>query len=203
MGVVVLGSVLACGRSGYQYIENDDLGLYARVPHGWTVYDERDLFPDASDRRLDDVRERTWVRSFDASPDPSVEASQNPGNADPTGLVVVRALTPDERDALDLSALRGGGNPARDPVAQDEAGSTVDVLVNEPVEFDGGFSGVHMVFTTSGDGPLQVVDRTAVRDAATTMIAVLEVGCHESCYFESHGDEIADLVDSWTFQEVR
>jgi hypothetical protein len=29
------------------------------------------------------------------------------------------------------------------------------------------------------------------------------VGCNEQCFFETHKDEIADLVDSWTIQEVR
>jgi hypothetical protein len=42
-----------------------------------------------------------------------------------------------------------------------------------------------------------------VHNAQTTAIAVFQVGCTETCYFETHKDEIADLVDSWTIQEVR
>jgi hypothetical protein len=29
------------------------------------------------------------------------------------------------------------------------------------------------------------------------------VACDPECYFETHHDEIADVVDSWTIQEVR
>jgi hypothetical protein len=48
-----------------------------------------------------------------------------------------------------------------------------------------------------------VFDRTAVRNAETTALAVFEVSCSEDCYFETHQDEIADVVDSWTIQEVQ
>jgi hypothetical protein len=48
-----------------------------------------------------------------------------------------------------------------------------------------------------------VFDRTAVRNAETTAFAVFEVSCSEDCYFETHQAEIADLVDSWTIEEVQ
>ena len=51
------------------------------------------------------------------------------------------------------------------------------------------------------EGATAVVDRTAVRNDATTAVAFFEVSCSETCYFETHQDEIADLVDSWTIQE--
>jgi hypothetical protein len=210
--LVVVGAALVtaapgCGRSGFQYVENDDLGVYARLPDDWAVYDEADLFPDASDRELESRRSNLWVRTFDAGADPSVEASQSPGSGDPTGLMVIRALGPQERDALNVSSMRGGGNPARDPIMMQSAGVTEDgtqvqVLVDEPVTFAGDFSGVHTVFAMSQGDRTVVIDRTAVRNAETTALAVFEVSCSEDCYFETHQDEIADLVDSWTIEEV-
>ena len=71
--LAVAGS--ACGGSGYQYVKNDDLGIYARLPDDWTVFDEDDLFPDATERELERQAQSLWVRVFDASDDPSIDAA--------------------------------------------------------------------------------------------------------------------------------
>ena len=73
-----------------------------------------------------------WVRTFDGSDDPSAEASTSPGGDDPTGIVQVRVLTPDEREQINLSALQGLGNPQADPVAAARANVPVQVLQDEP-----------------------------------------------------------------------
>ncbi len=101
--------------------------------------------------------------------------------------------------------FRGGGDPARDPVAADAADTegVITVLSDEPVEFEGGYSGVHTVFVIDQGGTPVVTDQTAVRNAQSTAIALFQVGCTETCYFETHKDAIADLVDSWTIQEAR
>jgi hypothetical protein len=173
------------------------------VPGDWKIYDEQDLFPEDSDTQLERRRQAMWVRTFDGSDDPSAEASTSPGDGDPTGIVQVRALDPDEREQVNLSALRGLGNPQADPVAAARADVPVQVLVDEPVEFDGGYHGVHTVFAvTPEDGnDLVVTDRTVLLDAASTTMFVFQVACAEDCYLETHKDEIAEIVDSWTIQE--
>jgi hypothetical protein len=195
----------ACGASGYQYIENDDVGLYAKLPDDWTVYDETDLFPDESEREREMRAQGLWVRTFTGAADADVEASQQIGD-DPVGQVVVQAIGPDDRETFDLQTLRGGGDPARDPMAaqgQDLGEDlSVTVLSDESVTFAGGFSGVHTVFVVQMAGDATVTDRTAVRNADTTVMAVFEVSCTERCYSETHQDEIADIVESWTIEEV-
>jgi hypothetical protein len=195
---------VACGSSGYQYVENDDLGVYARLPDDWAVYDEADLYPDDSDRERERRTSRMWLRTFDAADEPSVEASRSAGNDTPTGIMEVRGLTPQEREQLDLGALRGGGNPALDPVAAAASGApNVEIISDDPVEFNGGFTGVHTVFVVDEGGTPVVTERMALRNATTTAIALFQVSCSETCYFETHKDDIADLVESWTIQEVR
>ncbi len=202
-GVVVAMGVGACGGSGYQFVQNDDLGVYAKLPGDWEIYDERDLFPEDSDTQLERRREGMWVRTFDGSDDPSAEASTSPGEGDPTGIVQVRALSPDEREQINLSALRGLGNPQADPVAAARANAPVQVLADEPVKFDGGYHGVRTVFavTPEGGNHLVVTDRSVLLDAASTTIFVFQVACADDCYLETHKDEIVDIVDSWTIQE--
>jgi hypothetical protein len=205
LGVVVAAAAVgggACGGSGYQFVQNEDLGVYAKLPGDWKIYDEHDLFPDDSDRQLERRSQLMWLRTFDGSDDPSAEASTRAGDADPTGAVQVRALTPDEREQINLSALRGLGNPQGDPVAAARANVPVQVLANDPVKFDGGYHGVHVVFAVAGSGgDLVVTDRTVLLDADSTTMFVFQVACAEDCYLETHKDEIADIVDSWTIQE--
>lgn len=201
--LVLVGLAAACGGSGHQFVENGDLGVYAKLPGDWTVYDDADLFPDDSDRQLERRRETMWVQTFDASGEPSVEASQAPGGAHPTGIVQARLLSPEEREQINLSALRGLGNPQGDPVAAAGQDNSVEVLLDEPVEFDGGYHGVHTVFSVrpQDDGDAVFTDRTVLLDAPTTTMFVFQVACEEECFLDTHGDEIADVVDSWTIQE--
>jgi hypothetical protein len=199
--VAVAGS--ACGGSGYQYVKNDDLGIYARLPDDWTVFDEDDLFPDATERELDRQAQSLWVRVFDASEDPSIDAAENFDGPKPAGVVVARALTIEQREALDLAMLRGLGDPARNPLTRAETEPGYEVLLDEAVEYEGGFSGVHTVYVTAETGSRVVVDQTALRDSSSSAIVMFVVGCEEECYADTHKDEIADLVDSWTIQEVR
>jgi hypothetical protein len=193
----------ACGGSGYQFVQNAHLGVYAKLPGDWEIYDEHDLFPEDSEKQLERRSQGMWVRTFDGSDDPSVEASTSPGDRDPTGIVQVRALTPGEREQINLSALRGLGNPQADPVAAARADVPVQVLADEPVEFDGGYHGVHTVFavTPPGGDDVVVTDRTVLLDAASTTMFVFQLACTEDCYLDTHKDEIADIVDSWTIQE--
>jgi hypothetical protein len=207
LGVVAATSAAGCGRSGYQTIENEDAGLYARLPDDWAVYDEAQLDPDMSERELEQTRAVAWVRAFNANDEPTADGSNDLTSDSPTGAVQFLALPPSVRDALSLSALRGALNPAQDPVALQTAAPAegqpqVQVLVNEPVEFDAGFTGVHTVFQVDFGDEVSVIDRTALRNGASTFAALFEVRCSETCYFETHKDEIADLVDSWTIQEV-
>jgi hypothetical protein len=193
----------ACGGSGYQFVQNEDLGVYAKVPDGWTVYDEADLFPDESDEQLERRRASSWLRTFDASDDPSVEDSQSPGESEPTGVVQVQQLTAEMREQMSLSAMRGLGNPMNDPVAASRQSEEVDVLVDEPVEFDGGYHGVHTVFAVAPEpgADLVVIDRTVLLDSASTTMFMFQVACEERCYLDTHHDEITETVDSWTIQE--
>lgn len=201
--VAVVGS--ACGGSGYQYVKNDDLGIYAKLPAEWTVYDEDDLFPEATDTQLDMQSETRWIRTFDAADSPSVASTQTLDGPTPAGRLEHSLLTVEQRENLDLGALRGRGDPARDPLAAEQQGGAaagVKVILDEPVEFEGGYTGIHTVFVVENDGKPFVIDQTAVRDSLSSAIVSFLVGCNEQCFFETHKDEIADLVDSWTIQEV-
>jgi hypothetical protein len=193
-----------CGSSGSQYISNDSLGVYARIPSDWRVYDEKDIFADLSDVERQAQSSGMWIRTFDAADEPSVEHANGAGTEDPTGNVQVLRLSPRVRDQMSMSALRGLGDPSQDPVALAAQDPDFGVIANDSVTFDGGFHGVHTVFTVKDptDGTTTVFDRTAVLDGPGETAYLFQVACNPQCYFETHKDEIADVVDSWTIQEV-
>ncbi|HET6949198.1 MAG TPA: hypothetical protein VFI47_02425 [Acidimicrobiales bacterium] len=214
IGLATTLGAVACGSSGYQYVQNDELGVYAKVPDDWAVYDEEALFPDDSERERERRLAVTWTRSFDASDDPSPDHSKTLASAEPTGRVRVFGLPPEFREQVNLSALRGLGmdDPQLDPVALSQQESGVQVVSDEPVTFDGGYHGVRTVFTidpqaaeatAGGDMGTVVVDQTTVLNSTSDVVYIFQVSCTEQCYFDTHKDAIADIVDSWTIQEVR
>lgn len=212
----------ACGSSGYQYVENDELGVYAKVPDDWTVYDEDAMFPDDTDVQRAQRLATSWTRTFDASEEPSVEHTGNRAATVPTGRIQVIRLNDQVRNQISLSGLRGigaVGDPAADPLVVATQDPGVSVVIDEPVTFDGGFHGVHTVFRVDPsrradagtgaaeaaptDTPPFVVDQTTVLDATSSRAYIFQVSCSDECYANTHKDAIADIVDSWTIQEVR
>jgi hypothetical protein len=201
---------IACGGSGYQYVQNDDLGVYAKLPDGWTVYDERELlasvgdFESADDPALDRAASQLWFRGFDSSSEPTVEGSFVLDGEEPHGYLQVQPLTAEQREQVNVATLRSLANDGVDPVAamrQDPTGD-IGVLRDEAVEFDGGYHGVHTVFSKSADGGSSVVDQTVVLNSTSSVLFIFIVACDQRCYTQTHKDEIADIVDSWTIQET-
>jgi hypothetical protein len=126
----------------------------------------------------------------------------------PSGRVQILAVLPQDREVLSLRMMRGRGNPNADPLTLEDqpppSGETYTVLVDEPVDFDGGYSGVHTVFAVEGvEGGPFVWEQTVLRNSTSTRMYIFRVSCSAECFFETYNDEIKDFVDSWTIQEVR
>jgi hypothetical protein len=205
--LLVSASALSGCASGYQYIKNDEMGVYARVPEGWAVYGTADLRPGDTERELERLEQVRWVRTFhggDGQHD--VQASVSPSGPVPAGGVLIEAISPERREVLDLRTMRGGGNAALDPIMLESQppadGSTYTVLQDEPVEFDGGYSGIHTIWAVTSQGQTFITEQTVLRDAPSTRMFLFTVSCDEQCYFETYKDQIQDFVDSWTIQEV-
>ena len=203
---VVLVLLAACGGPRYQYVQNEDFGVYAKLPASWSVHDEKQLFPDLSDQELKDFHRSNWMRTFTGD---GLKANKSllfvGDSSEPVGMVRIQALTPQIRERISLASLRGFAalDDLNRDVMQD---SDIKVVRDEPVSFKGGFHGVRTVFETSvphGGGATAVVDSTALLNDNSTVMYVFNVTCTTKCYFETHKDEIAKVVDSWTIQEVR
>jgi hypothetical protein len=206
----------ACAGSGYQYVENEDQGVFAKVPGDWAVYDTEALLaamhPDRplTGAALEQQLTRVWMRGFDASAEPSAEGTMKLGGPEPRGFVQVQALAPAQRDQINLSGLRSavlGTDPMASVEQQAAAGGAppenVQVLVDEPSEFDGGYHGTHNVYAVQQSAGVAIVDQTALLDSTSSKLYLFVVSCDENCYFRTRSDEIAQIVDSWTIEDTR
>ncbi|HEX8803950.1 MAG TPA: hypothetical protein VF743_07145, partial [Acidimicrobiales bacterium] len=196
-----------CAGSGYQYVKNEDLGVFAKVPDDWTIYEGEEVFAAVSPAGTTEAEtERAmagrWFRGFDASDDPSPEATMQLGGETPRGYVQILQLTRAQRDQINITSMRSavlGVDPLAAPDPQSPTPAPdVQVVTDEPAEFDGGYHGVHTVFATPGDEGIAVVDQTALLNKTNSVLYLFVVTCDEDCYFETRSDEINDIVDSWT-----
>ena len=199
--VVIALTVAACGGSGYEYVENDDAGLYFRVPDTWSV-----VPVDTTDEGIPEtlLQSEQWVRLLDRSTEPGLANLQAVLPRQPVGLASVSSVaTNSERDGLDYVALRSmalGGED--DPLAlASTPDSGVELVSIDDVTTDDGLRGERIVFTvTRDDGGLVTFDQTALVNPLTTEIYRLFLKCESHCYEASRG-EIDDIVDSWTIEQ--
>ncbi|HEY8057723.1 MAG TPA: hypothetical protein VID94_03185 [Acidimicrobiales bacterium] len=207
VGVALGLSLAACGGSGYEYVSNDEAGIFFKVPDDWSVIDvETD---DGTLGRpgvpLD------WVRVVDSSSAPTVTNYRTPVPADPVGIAVVEPVeTASQRDGLSLEMLRTyalSGYVAEtdapvDPLAlNQEADGPLEMIDGYDINLDGGFHGQRIVFDLEIEpGQVVTIDQTALVDPETTEVYRLLIKCEAHCYADRRA-EIDDIVDSWTIDQ--
>jgi hypothetical protein len=165
------------------------------------MYDEEDLFAstgqDLSELELETIADRMWFRGFDGGDDPAMEEMLLLAGPEPRGFVSVLNLTVAQREQMNITQMRGFS-----PLdLTSEAAATNQLISEEPVEFDGGYHGIHTVFARQEEGGVAIVDQTILLDSTSSTMFRFVVGCDEDCYFETHTGDIETIVDSWTIQE--
>lgn len=205
--IVVLAAVCAtvlaaCGAPKYKYVKSTSDRTFLRVPSKWTLYDEDDLLEasDDSAESKEQFKKLTWSVAFDASPKPSLDhiLSQT---SQPSGLVQVRTLLPEQRDTFKLADLRSLLLPF-DPLS-DEARSLgdVEVLDVKDVRRDGGLHGSELLLNLkSSEGKLLKWRQIALIDAAVSKVHILAISCDDECYSANEG-VIDRVIDSWKVKE--
>ena len=211
LAVFVAGSsavIAACGSSGYQYVENPEMGVYAKIPDDWATYNEQELYSvltvlnGGSGVALERELAHTWYRGFDSSNEPSVQGTQMFSASEPRGFVQIRTLLAEQRESVNVSILRSSVS-GTDPVSamEENPAGDVEIVSDEPVEFEGGYHGVHTVYAMTLGNGTAVIDQTTVLDASNSVMYTFVVGCNPGCYSDTHADVIDTIVESWTIQE--
>ncbi len=174
----------ACGRSGFQYIENDTDTVFVKIPSNWELLSEGivDFTVTNEDGQLellpgDEVL--PWRAVFDASPE--AERGQLKHVA---GSVEVQPVDRRLRSGLDLGRFLGF-----DP---NEPTEGVEVLRRYRVS-EGRFNGLRIVYRPDLDGSVRAtVDRVLLTDDRGSAVYDLILFCSVDCYDENQAviDEI-------------
>jgi hypothetical protein len=169
---------------------------YFKVPDSWKLFDQAQLL--AADKSLSaeeraDLEDNGWQTAFDASPKPSIRHFTSSAKRYPQGRALVLPLSADVADQLSLKSLR---NLFFDiDGSEDTPGAKV--ISYDPVTFDGGFRGSHLVAEVVNGDTTYRINQIVVVDQDTKKVHALVVSCSKSCY-AANQHEIEEVIDSYT-----
>ena len=189
--VVVLALLAtSCGRSGYQYIENEETGVYAKIPEEWSVISEGLIDfalvgEDGQMAILPGEGTYPWRAYFDAAP--GAEAN---GFDRVLGAVEVQPVDRRLRSSLNLETLVGF-----DPNAPTEE---YNVLYRSDVERNG-LNGMRLIYETELSGIESTVDRLMLTADRFTTVYEVRIFCGTVC-FADNANVIEEIMDTFTVE---
>lgn len=193
--------VAACEGSGYRYVKNSAIKTYFKVPESWKLYDQDTIVADQgsalSPQQAARSKVNQWVVAFDGDPNPSIDHVLDENSKHPMGFARVRALGTEERETLNLQALRNEVLPL-DQI--NSSRSRVEPLKITDIVRPGGLHGTREVHNIEVESGYLTIDQTALVDPETRLLYVFVVGCEAQCYVDNK-KVIDNVVRSWTIKE--
>lgn len=186
--VAVCLAAAACGRSGYQYIENGDDTVFVKIPENWEVVSEGvvdyTVTPDGDLQLLPGDSALPWRATFVETPPGA------PGS--PTGITGAVEIQPVDR------RMRGDLNPYRFfGIDLDDTTDGIEVVRHDLVEMDG-ISGPRLVWKqTNEQGEEMVVDRLVMTDSLNRVVYSVGMGCNSGCY-DANVSSIEEVMATFT-----
>ena len=191
--VLMAAAVLlaACGRSGYQYVENADDTVFIKIPEDWDVVSEGTVnwtITPASDDDLEPILGEfvlPWRAAFAAAP------NDRRGSSDYVqGFVEVQPV--DRRLQADLSFAQF--------FPELSAVDGVEVLRHELVTV-GDASG-HRVGSKriSADGEEIMDDRLVMTNSLNSVVYTVWIGCAVGCY-NTNANLIEEVMSTFTVED--
>ncbi len=178
----------ACGRSGYQYIENGDDTVFVKIPESWEVVSEGvvdyTVTPDGDLQLLPGDSALPWRATFAEVP------AAAPGTPDRiTGAVEIQPV--DRRMRADLNPYRFFGIDPNDTT------DGIEVVRHDLVKL-GDVSGPRLVWKqTNEQGEEMVVDRLVMTDSLNRVIYSVGFGCNAGCY-GTNESSIEEIMATFT-----
>ena len=206
LGIALLAA--ACSRSGFQYVENRDEGLFLKLPEKWAVYqlEETENPPQTVEDLLAQplaAEADSWQIVFDSSPDPSASNITSAGVPEYVlGLAEVQPISLGERDTISMASLRSLIlRGTTDPVIESrEADSSIELLLDSDFVSDS-LRGNRVIFRNTVSDNVEVTfDQVVLVDAATSRYYRLVVFCESGCY-SANKTLIDEIVESLTVED--
>ncbi len=190
--VLMAAAVLlaACGRSGYQYVDNDDETVFIKIPEDWDVVSEGavnfTLTPDDNIQPIPGELVLPWRAAFDAAP---------------TG----------ERGSLDYVQGHVEVQPV-DRRVQDNL--NIDFFFPELSSNAGGVEDVRRYLVTVGDvsgerikwkqvtesGTEFMRDRLVLKNSINSVVYRVDVVCSLGCY-QANANSIEEVMSTFTVED--
>ena len=180
--------VAGCGRSGYDYVENDDETVFLKIPEDWQVVSEGNvdyaITPDGNYPQIlpgEDVL--AWRAQFDAAPDiNSLDYV--------AGFVEVQPVDRRMRSELNLAQFF--------PV--DLSGGEVDVVRHDLVTA-GDISGHRIAWRQITPDGLEIMgDRLVMTNSLNSVVYTVGVGCTIGCY-QANAAAIDEVMRTFTVED--
>ncbi len=197
---IALLALVASGCGGVanriEYKDPEDQALF-KIPDDWHLYRSDELaglseIPFVSPAGASPLAVLTQV-AFDGAPGRDISNLDISAAASgyPVGAYSVRSVGFDDRDALSRRML---SEAVLSPAAYTLGN---DVLI-EDFDFGRNYEGIRrfLPFTETATAAQGIVYFVSVTNPDDTRVYSIAAGCSNACW-ETHGEEIVDVVDSW------
>ena len=191
--VLVATAVLAagCGRSGYQYVEDDDDTVFIKIPDDWDVVSEGNVdfafAPDATPQVLPGDRRLPWRAQFNASP-----VSDRNSFDYVAGFVEIQPVDRRMRSDLNLVALF--------PFNASASVGEVEIVRHDLVTV-GDVSGHRIAWKqVTEDGQEIMGDRLVMTNSLNSVVYFVGLGCTAGC-FAANATEIDEIMRTFTVED--
>ena len=191
--VLMATAVLAagCGRSGYQYVEDDDETVFIKVPSDWDIvsegYVDFVLTPDANPQVLPGNRSLPWRAQFDAAPERSRSSLDYV-----TGFVEVQPVDRRLRSQLNLADFL--------PINSSVDPGAVEVVRHDLVTV-GDVSGHRVALKqVTADGTEFISDELVMTDSLNSVVYTVGFACAIGCY-NANAAEIDEVMRTFTVED--
>jgi hypothetical protein len=190
--------VASCGSAKYEYLSDDDVGVYIKVPNDWTVIGEDQILDGLG---LSPANLAAWKR-FGWAVNAASRAVRQPDGQVAVDLhqpwleILVQPLTRDEHDVISNAAMENAITSLQQLPADQ-----YDLLTSGSVVLDGGFHGIQREFELRGsDGTYTHHLELVVTNPQSSRIYMLSIVCTPECFDQYSGD-ISEVYGSWTIKE--
>lgn len=189
--VLLAAAVLlsGCGRSGYQYVENDDETVFIKIPDDWDVVSQGavnfTLTPDDDIQPIPGEFVLAWRAEFDAAP-----ASLAGSYEYVQGYVEVQPVDRRMQDSVRADLFFPEVSITADGVEQ----------VRHDLVTVGDVSGHRMAWTqVAEDGSAFVSDRLVLVDSLSSKVYRVNVVCTLGCY-NANAAQIDEIMRTFTVE---
>lgn len=182
----------ACGesglsQSGFQYLEDEDSGLYAKIPAGWSVTTQGNIDfalvgEDGVMSVLPGESTLPWRAEFDARP-------SNPDRlAKVAGAIEIQPVDRRLRSDLTIDGLIG--------IDAESPDDGITVFHQDNVR-RGELTGRRIIYSREFSGEPTMVDRMMLSDDRLTTVYEVRMFCDKDCFAEN-ADVIDEIMETFT-----